>query len=135
MTRTRTTPSEVAKIFDTNLDTSDGGSLDVWIEVANELVDDIADQDSSISSTRLTKIEKLVAAHLAASQDQRFESASAESRSVTYQGETGMGFEGTKHGQAAIALDPTGTLAGSHLPDASLSVPDVKDSDSVTTDD
>lgn len=122
----RTSESEVKDILDTNLDNT---SLSAWIEVANELVDDIAAADSSLTTSRLTKLEKLAAAHLASSQDQRFESASSESRSVQYQGETGMGFKGTKHGQAALALDPTGTLANSHLPSASVSVPDVKTSD------
>jgi len=119
----RTTENDVSDIFDTSLDSA---SLSAWIGVANELVDDIDDADSSLSSSRLTKIEKLVAAHLAASQDQRHESASGGARSVSYQGDTGMGFEGTKHGQAALTLDPTGTLASAHKPSASVSVPDVK---------
>lgn len=123
----RTTPEAVADIFDTSLDTSDGGALDQWVAIANSLVDDIADADSSLDAARLENIEKLVAAHLAASQDQRHERESGGARSVSYQGDTGMGFTGTKHGQAALALDPTGTLANSHKPAASLSVPDVKE--------
>ena len=119
----RTSASDVAEIFDTSLDDT---SLSAWVDVANELVDDIADADPSLTESRLTKIEKLAAAHLAASQDQRHESNSGGARSVSYQGDTGMGFEGTKHGQAALALDPTGTLANAHKPSASLSVPDVK---------
>jgi hypothetical protein len=123
----RTTASDVATIFDTDLDTSDGGPLDTWVEIANDLVDDIAAADTSLTSSRLTHIEKLVAAHFAATQDQRIESASQEGASVTYQGDTGMGFEGTKYGQQALTLDPTGTLAGATKPAASLSAPDVKD--------
>jgi len=119
----RTTPSDVAEIFDTSLDSA---SLTAWVDVANKLVDDIADADPSITASRLTKIEKLAAAHLAASQDQRFESQSGGARSASFQGDTGMGFEGTKHGQAALTLDPTGTLANAHKPSASLSVPDIK---------
>jgi len=119
----RTTPSEVEDIFDTSLDSA---SLTAWVDVANELVDDIADADPSITATRLEQIEKLAAAHLAASQDQRFESQSGGARSASFQGDTGMGFEGTKHGQAALTLDPTGTLANAHKPSASVSVPDIK---------
>jgi len=119
----RTTTDNVADIFDTSLDPE---SLTAWVDIAAELVDDIAAADPSIAEPRLTKLETLVAAHLAASQDQRHDSESGGARSVSYQGDTGMGFEGTKHGQAALTLDPTGTLAGSHKPSASFSVPDVK---------
>jgi len=55
-------------------------------------------------------LEKLVTAHLASSQDQRIASTSRETASVEFQGETGVGFEGTKYGQQALALDRTGTL-------------------------
>lgn len=120
----RTTASDVNTIFDTDLSTS---ALDAWIDIANELVDDIADKDSSIDSTRLTKIEKLAAAHLAASQDQRISNASSDTRSVNYQGNTGMNFHGTKHGQAAIGLDPTGTLAAAGKVSAIVDTPDAKD--------
>jgi hypothetical protein len=122
----RTSADEVAEIFDTSLDTSDGGSLSTWVEIATELVDDIAETDPSIGESRLTKIETLVAAHMAASQDQRHERESGAARSVSYQGETGMHFEATKHGQQAIALDPTSTLANAGKPSASVSVPDSK---------
>jgi len=119
----RTTEQDVTDIFDTSLD---GVSLSAWIDVANELVNDIADKDPSLGASRLEKLETLVAAHFAASQDQRHESNSGGARSVSYQGDTGMGFEGTKHGQVALTLDPTGTLANAHKPSASVSVPDVK---------
>lgn len=120
----RTDAPAVREILDTSLDND---SLSAWIDIATELVDDVQNADSSLSSTRLTKLEKLVAAHLASSQDQRHERESGPARSVSYQGDTGEGFTGTKHGQQALALDPTGTLAGSHRPAASLSVPDVKE--------
>lgn len=119
----RTTNSDVSEILDTSLGTA---ALDAWIEIANTLVDDVAAADTSLTSTRLTQLETLVAAHLASTQDQRAASRSGASRSVTYQGETGMGFEATKYGQQALALDPTGTLAGSTKPTASISAPDAK---------
>ena len=53
---TRTNPTEVGQIFDTDLSTD---ALEDWIEIAHEVVDDIADKDSAIPSTRLTQIEKL----------------------------------------------------------------------------
>lgn len=119
----RTSSSTVDAIFDTSLD---AGTLDVWIGIANDLVDDIADADSSIGADRLEHIETLVAAHLAAAQDQRAESRSSASRSVSYQGDTGMHFESTQYGQHALSLDPTGTLAGSGKPSAQVSIPDAK---------
>ena len=103
----RTTVQKVRDIYDTSI--SDN-SLTSWMDIATEFVDDIAAEDSSLSTSRLAKIEKLATAHLASAQDQRHESTSGASRSVEYQGRTGYDFRGTKHGQAAIALDPTGTL-------------------------
>lgn len=123
----RTTANEVAKIFDTELTTSNNGQLEAWIEIANELVDDIADADSSIDSTRLTQIEKLLAAHLAATQDRRVESESRESARIDYQGETGMRITATGYGQQASMLDPTGQLASLGKPGASVTTPDAKD--------
>lgn len=120
----RTDAVDVATIFDTDLDSS--GALSDWVEIANALVDDIADADSSLSSSRLEKIEKLVAAHLVASQDPRTERERVGDVTLEFQGETGMHFEGTKHGQAALALDPTGVLASQSKPTASLHVPDGK---------
>jgi len=123
----RVTPSEVDTIFDTSLDTSQNGTLSVWIEIANEIVDDIAAKDSSIQASRLKNIERLLAAHLASSQDQRIESVSRESASVDYAGSTdAMDLRGTKHGQNAIQLDPTSTLSTLGKPSATLSVPEVK---------
>lgn len=104
----RTTPPDVEDVFDTELSSS---QLDAWIAIANELVDDIADADPSIGSTRLEKIEKLLAAHLASTQDQRVSEDSVGDTSAVYQGETGMHIEATVYGQQAAMLDPTGTLA------------------------
>lgn len=122
----RTTPSEVATIFDTDLDTSSGGALDQWIDIANTVVDDIADKDSNISSTRLTQIEKLLAAHYASAQDPRIENTSRETASVTYKSETGMNLRETSYGQQAIQLDPTDTLSTLGKPSATFAVPDAK---------
>ena len=119
----RTTPTEVNAIFDTDLSDS---SLSEWIDIASSVVDDVETEDSSISDTRLTQIEKLLAAHYASAQDQRIENTSRETASVTYQGETGMNLRGTKYGQQAIQLDPTGTLSTLGKPSASFSVPDGK---------
>ena len=104
----RTDSNKVSGILDTSLSSND---LTSWIDIATELVDDVAAADSSLSDARLEKIERLTAAHLASAQDQRIAQASRESGSVTFQGEWGTGFESTSYGQRALALDPTGVLA------------------------
>jgi len=121
----RTTPSAVKTILDTDLDDA---TVTEWIDMATLVVDDIAAKDSSINATRLEKIEQLVSAHFCSSQDQRIQSTSRESASVDYAGSTdAMDLRGTKHGQNAIQLDPTGTLSTLGKPSATLSVPEVKD--------
>ncbi len=103
----RTDSNKVNNILDTSLDTNE---LTSWIDIATELVDDIEAVDPSLSESRLEKLERLTAAHLASAQDPRHASESGASRSVEYQGEHGRGFESTDYGQRALALDPTGTL-------------------------
>lgn len=103
----RTTTAKVKETVDTSL--SDA-AIDDWITVAGDLVDQIETR-SSLNDPRLTRIETLVAQHFLSAQDQRHASDSGASRSVEYQGETGMFFEATKHGQRALMLDPTGVLA------------------------
>lgn len=117
MAHTKPTPSEVQEILDTTLDTT---SLQAHIDAANYEVDDIQDQDSSISDDRLTEIHKWLAAHYATSQDQRASSQSGESRSISYADDN------ADYKSLASRLDPTGTIATGSLPAASLSVPDVK---------
>lgn len=119
----RTNNSDVTTILATDLASA---AVDAWIEVANEHVDEIAARDSSIDSTRLTKIEELLAAHLASTQDQRVASGARESARVTYQGETGQGITGTKYGQAAAQLDPTDYLRNLDKPRAGVHVPDAR---------
>jgi len=132
----RTDNQSVRATFDADFESQTGDSDDIsaaavtqWIDMANDIVDDIADADSSIGSSRLTNIETLVAQHFLATQAQRASSQSGSSRRIDYQGETGMGFDGTKYGQQAQTLDPTGTLSASNKPAASVSSFDVKEAD------
>lgn len=119
----RTTASAVTTVFDTDLTTA---QVNAWIEIANELVDDIAAADSSIDSTRLTQIEKLLACHFAAAQDPRLADYRVGDAAGTYQGDTGMHINSTTYGQQASMLDPTGTLADQGKRKASVSVVDAK---------
>jgi 2-keto-3-deoxy-galactonokinase len=125
----RTTASDVEAIFDTDMSTT---ALRAWIDVASDVVDEVDAAATGADAARLQRLETLVAAHLASAQDQRLASFSDSGTSGSYQGETGLGFQGTKHGQAALALEGvigTDILSGSHKPSAGLSVPDVKATD------
>ena len=114
----RTTPTDVKETFDTDL--SDNAVSD-WIDIATEVVDDIADRDTSLSATRLEKLEKLLAQGYAAMQDPRLKNGRRESAQVSYQRSDDMPND---YFAAAATLDPTGTVANLFKPDASLSVLD-----------
>ena len=116
----RITNSDLEEIFDTDLSTE---SLDQWIEIASGIADDIADKDSSISSTRLEHIELMLSAHYASTQDPRLSSTSRETASAEYRKNDDYA---TDYMATAVGLDPTGTIAGLNKPNASLSVVDAK---------
>jgi len=125
----RTNDADVQAIVDTSI-----SDTTPWIEIATEIVDDVESQATNPDAGRLEKLEKLVAAHLLTSQDKnpRAESRSGGERSISYSGDHGEGFNGTDHGQAALALENvigTNVLANSTLPSASISVDDVKSTD------
>jgi hypothetical protein len=127
----RTTAADVDELLDTTLSDSE---LSVWIDIATEVVDEVATQAPGADAGRLEKLERLVAAHLAIAQDAGAgaESRSSATRSISYSTEYGEGFRATDHGQAALALESvigTNVLSGATKPQAGLSVPDVKQSD------
>lgn len=116
----RTNPNDVKETFDTDL--SDSAVQD-WIDIATEVVDDIAAKDSSITATRLEKIEKMVAQGYTAVQDPRIKNARRESAQVSYQ--RGDDYP-NDYFAGAVALDPTGTVAGMFDKTATIDVPRVK---------
>lgn len=95
-------------IIDTDLEE---GQINAFINTANNLV--TAKLGSSgLDAAILHDIELWLSAHFLCMRDMRARSESiAGEYSVTYQGETKMGFEATLYGQQALALDYTGTLA------------------------
>jgi len=123
---TRTTESAVTTTIDTNLDSQ---AVTDWIEIASEVVDDIADKDSSISDTRLRLIEKLVAQHMLSAQDPRVEEDEIGDSSAVYQGNTKLYFEATQYGQRAIGLDPTNTLTSTGKEQANIRALDSRNID------
>jgi hypothetical protein len=116
----RVTNSEVEEIFDTDLSTT---SLDAWIDIASEVVDDIDSNSDSITDARLKQIELLLSAGYAATQDPRITSASRETASVNYQRQSEYPNE---YIAQAVSLDPTGVVASQYKRTATLSVPDAR---------
>lgn len=66
---------------------------------------------ATLSADELSMMEAWLAAHFYKQSDQAVTSESTEGASASYQGQTGMGLEGTKYGQTALSLDFTGCLA------------------------
>lgn len=118
----RTSQSDVQDILDTSI-----SNLTPWIEAANGVVDDIEDEDPTIDNTRLTRIEKFLAAYFATAKDPRFESQSGASRSGSYYDVEESGNASYK--EVAISLDPTGKVQATNLPTAEVSVPSIKNFD------
>jgi len=121
----RVQESDVTEIFNTTLDSS---ALSTWIEIANEVVDDISDAGMD-DADRLKKIEKLLAAHFASTQDRRVdkESGGGKTPSITFSGDTGMHLDATQYGQQAKMLDTTNTLKNRRKPTASIDVPKTRE--------
>ena len=121
MPGTRTDAAAVAEILDTSLDTP---VLEAYIAAAGDVVDEIVAQAPQTNADTLERIEKFYAAYLATAQDPRAERQSGGARSVGYRDVDGDG--NASHKQIAVALDPTNTIATTGLPNASVSVPDIK---------
>lgn len=105
----RASEPEVRKIIstDTTLD------LSPFIDAASGLVDRVkaCDTEGLLSSDQLRRIETWLAAHFYALRDQVYQSKSTQSASATFQGQSGLGLDGTQYGQMAKTLDFTGCLA------------------------
>jgi len=114
----RTNPSDVKATFDTDL--SDSAVSD-WIATANDIVDDVAAVDGSISAGRLERIEKHLAQGFAAIQDPRLGSASRETASADYQRQDDYPND---YIWMAVTADPTGVVAAQFKQKATLQVPD-----------
>lgn len=101
----RVTDSEVKQIFNTDLDTTP------FITAANLLVSAKLGSKTELSTAQLKEIERWLAAHFVSVRDQRTSSERVGNASATFTGKYGLGLEGSREGQTAMALDITGTLA------------------------
>lgn len=98
----------------------DVGTLDIHIEDANDEVNESL-PTSDISSSKLERIERYLAAHsYKFLQDRQLEEFSRESSGGTFTGLFGEGLKGTSYGQMAIETDPTGVLAQRIKPTATV---------------
>ena len=100
----RVTDIEVFAIIDTTLT-----DINVFINTANMMVTSWL-ETAGLTDETLKEIERYLAAHALNVQDQRVKSVGVDVLSESYQGQWGMGLNGTSYGQMAILLDTSGTL-------------------------
>lgn len=104
------TPSDVRRVLpDTELSDSD---LQAEIDVAGRMYTQRIDGEHVEEAQRDDVIERLAAHLIATGAERQVDTASESGGSVTFAGDTGEGLMATTHGQAALALDPTGQLDG-----------------------
>lgn len=99
----RTTEAAVKLAIDTDLASA---QITAFIDDASAVVDDIASADTTITSAKLTLIEKYLACHFVTLRDPRLRSSKVGDTTDTFQRDTQV----TEYLQAAMALDPTGTV-------------------------
>lgn len=104
----RVTEAEVKEIIEI---ADDFVTLDPFILIANEIVNIIAVNDTTITDTILKEIERWLSAHFTAIRDPRVDSEKAGSVGAKYQYKVDIGFEVTTYGQMAKRIDSSGTLA------------------------
>lgn len=99
----RTNAADVKNAIDTSLTDA---QVSAFIDDASVVVDDIASADATITSAKLTLIEKYLAAHFVTLRDPRLTKAALADVQESYQRDAEM----TEYLKAAIALDPTGII-------------------------
>jgi hypothetical protein len=117
MSRTSSTAVKAVLAAGGDYNTRSNPDLAPYIEIASAWVDDLvayaaANGLDSPGATRQELIERWLAAHAYKSSHQAYASKTTDGASASFQGKTGMYFEGTKYGQNAIWLDGTGYLSG-----------------------
>jgi hypothetical protein len=100
--------------------------IDAFVEAAGRYYDNLTSGQSVSTAVRDDVVERIAAHMIATGPERQISSAGEGGGSVSFEGETGQGLRATTHGQMAITLDPTGELATTDKPGASISVPDAK---------
>lgn len=109
----RTNEGAVRQLLGANYDGCTG--LLQFIDSATPLIDRVVTcataKDKTLTAAEEEMLERWVAAHCYQMYDQGFSSKTQGRSSGTFQGQTAMGLDGTKYGQYAKTLDPSGCLA------------------------
>lgn len=125
----RTTQSAVEAIIEVDGDAIP--DISPFIDDAALVVEEDLAVLDTLSESRLELIERYLTAHFIAIRDPRVASEKAGPVSASYQYKLGDALKGTTYGQAALALDSTGTLAalGEKRKTASISYlgPDIEE--------
>ena len=96
------TDSDVKGIMDTDI-----SDLTPFIDTAHTDV-----QELSYDEERKTKIELWLSAHFVELQEKELDSKTVEGNKESYGWEKGKGYEATRYGQTALALDRGSELSG-----------------------
>ena len=110
----RTDSATVLSILLKEYNDLDNPDLTIFITTANLIVNRIvtcaATKGITLEDDYLTMLEAWLAAHAYGMVDRGAASKTTGSASITFNGKTGMNFEGTPFGQFALGLDYTGCL-------------------------
>lgn len=90
--------------------TLEDGQIHLHMNTAHHIVDEHLEGNSDITDAQREDVERLLAAHFVLLSDRRVDEQNVLDDRRVYQGETGMNLEATLKGQAAMAVDRTGTL-------------------------
>lgn len=113
----RTTISAVQAVLNDDygaLESGSSPSLQPFIDTASAITDRVeacaSRRNKALTAAELELVERWLAAHCYAMNDQPYSSRSVQGKSGSFQGQTGMYFEATKYGQTAISVDWSGCL-------------------------
>lgn len=110
----RTTVSAVQATLQGGGDYDGFTPLQVYVETASALVDDVVEcaaaQGKTLSAGRLELIERWLAAYAYKVSDKPYSSKSTDRASANFDGKTGMYLEANHYGQMAVLLDTSGCL-------------------------
>lgn len=102
----RTSYSQVTQFIQTS-----ATDIDIYAGMANSLVDELLEPLNELSNSRLTMIETLLTCHFIFINERTARLETAGPVTAQYDGLTAMVLMASIHGQNAILLDTTGTLA------------------------
>ena len=116
-----TTAAEVRLIMNITTATLSDAQIAPFIVAGDEIVAQVFEDDTELTTTLLAEIKKWMVAHMIASTIHR--SASEEKlgdASVKYTGKWGVGLASTPYGQMILILDFTGRMANAGKMRASI---------------